>query len=144
MALLKPGPPSLSPRRSSLLGDGQALASCCPKPRADRLFGGRRIPSTCRASWREVAAFFLNFFPSRLMVSPHRTSFLFDFGFFSFRFVQLIGVLVFSSIPFAAVKAVAGSSLGEALRKRLEETKRAEVEKSSRFKALSEKAREER
>lgn len=58
--------------------------------------------------------------------------------------MQLIGVLVFSSIPFAAVKAVAGSSLGEALRKRLEETKRAEVEKSSRFKALSEKAREER
>ncbi|CAA6672298.1 unnamed protein product [Spirodela intermedia] len=106
MALL-PRPPSLSARRSSLLGDGQALASCCPKPRTDRFSDGRRIPSICRASWGE-----------------------------------LVGVLVFSAIPFAAVKAVANSSVGEELRRRLEGTKRTNVEKSSRFKALSERARE--
>ncbi|MQM22102.1 hypothetical protein Taro_055150 [Colocasia esculenta] len=56
---------------------------------------------------------------------------------------ELVGVLVFSSIPFTAVKAIANSSVGETLRRRLEETKKADVEKSKRFKALVEKARVE-
>ncbi|URE34446.1 LRR, partial [Musa troglodytarum] len=55
---------------------------------------------------------------------------------------ELAGVLIFSAIPFTAVKAVANSSLGEKLRRQLSETKRDAVEKSLRFKALAQKARE--
>ncbi|RRT59820.1 hypothetical protein B296_00002244, partial [Ensete ventricosum] len=53
-------------------------------------------------------------------------------------------VLIFSAIPFTAVKAVANSSLGEKLRRQLSETKRDAVEKSLRFKALAQKARKAR
>lgn len=56
---------------------------------------------------------------------------------------EFAGVLVFSAIPFTAVKAIANSSLGEWLRRRLEETKRADVKRSSEFRALAKKAREE-
>ncbi|XP_019083402.1 PREDICTED: chlorophyll a-b binding protein of LHCII type 1-like [Camelina sativa] len=54
---------------------------------------------------------------------------------------ELAGVLVFSAIPFTAVKAIANSSLGESLRRRLEEKKKEAVENSSRFKAKAQKAR---
>ncbi|KAL5985025.1 Chlorophyll a-b binding protein 7, chloroplastic [Asimina triloba] len=56
---------------------------------------------------------------------------------------KLAGVLVFSAIPFTAVKAIANSSLGAALQRRLLETKRTAVENSAKFKALARKAREE-
>ncbi|XP_026658469.1 chlorophyll a-b binding protein 7, chloroplastic isoform X1 [Phoenix dactylifera] len=56
---------------------------------------------------------------------------------------ELAGVLIFSAIPFTAVKAVANSSLGEGLRQRMEETKKVAVESSARFKSLAKKAREE-
>ncbi|PKA56567.1 Chlorophyll a-b binding protein 1B, chloroplastic [Apostasia shenzhenica] len=55
---------------------------------------------------------------------------------------ELAGVLIFSAIPFTAVKAVANSSVGERLRRRLEETKKGAEESSSRFKALTRQARE--
>lgn len=54
---------------------------------------------------------------------------------------ELAGVLVFSAIPFTAVKAIANSPLGELLQRRLEERKKAAVDNSSKFKALTEKAR---
>nr|XP_019707710.1 chlorophyll a-b binding protein 7, chloroplastic isoform X3 [Elaeis guineensis] len=55
---------------------------------------------------------------------------------------ELAGVLIFSAIPFTAVKAVANSSLGERLRQRMEATKKAAVESSARFQSLAKKARE--
>lgn len=57
---------------------------------------------------------------------------------------QLAGVLVFSAIPFTAVKAIANSSLGESLRRRLEEKKKEAVENTSRFNAKAQKARADR
>ncbi|XP_077216003.1 chlorophyll a-b binding protein 7, chloroplastic-like isoform X1 [Tasmannia lanceolata] len=56
---------------------------------------------------------------------------------------ELAGVLIFSAIPFTAVKAIANSSIGEALQKRLQSTKKVAMEDSSKFKALAESAREE-
>uniref|UniRef100_A0A1J3EBE1 Chlorophyll a-b binding protein, chloroplastic n=1 Tax=Noccaea caerulescens TaxID=107243 RepID=A0A1J3EBE1_NOCCA len=56
---------------------------------------------------------------------------------------ELAGVLVFSAIPFTVVKAIANSSLGESLRRRLEERKKEAVENSSRFKAKAQKARDD-
>ncbi|XP_078432501.1 chlorophyll A-B binding family protein isoform X2 [Wolffia australiana] len=56
---------------------------------------------------------------------------------------ELVGVLIFSAVPFTAVKALANSSVGESLRRRMEETKKADVAKSSKFKALAERARQE-
>ncbi|XP_019187407.1 PREDICTED: chlorophyll a-b binding protein of LHCII type 1 [Ipomoea nil] len=56
---------------------------------------------------------------------------------------ELAGVLVFSAIPFTAVKAIANSSFGETLRRRLEERKKAAVDDSAKFKALAETARED-
>ncbi|XP_019051962.1 PREDICTED: chlorophyll a-b binding protein of LHCII type I, chloroplastic isoform X2 [Nelumbo nucifera] len=56
---------------------------------------------------------------------------------------ELAGVLIFSAIPFTAVKAIANSSIGATLQRRMEETKKASIERSSNFKALSKKAREE-
>ncbi|KAH0759452.1 hypothetical protein KY290_022945 [Solanum tuberosum] len=54
---------------------------------------------------------------------------------------ELAGVLVFSAIPFTAVKAIANSTFGETLRKRLEERKKVAVENSAKFKALAQMAR---
>ncbi|KAI8549215.1 hypothetical protein RHMOL_Rhmol06G0009100 [Rhododendron molle] len=54
---------------------------------------------------------------------------------------ELAGVLVFSAIPFTAVKAVANSPLGELLQRRLEKEKKVAVDNSSKFKALAEMAR---
>ncbi|KAG2697992.1 hypothetical protein I3760_07G130000 [Carya illinoinensis] len=56
---------------------------------------------------------------------------------------ELAGVLIFSAIPFTAVKAIANSPLGESLQRRMEETKKFAVENSSKFKALAEKARKD-
>ncbi|KAK2988169.1 hypothetical protein RJ640_020651 [Escallonia rubra] len=54
---------------------------------------------------------------------------------------ELAGVLVFSAIPFTAVKAIANSPIGEALQRRLEEQKKVAVENSDKFKARAAKAR---
>ncbi|KFK42074.1 hypothetical protein AALP_AA2G207800 [Arabis alpina] len=54
---------------------------------------------------------------------------------------ELASVLVFSAIPFTAVKAIANSSLGESLRRKLEERKKEAVENSTIFKAKAQKAR---
>ncbi|KAG0461410.1 hypothetical protein HPP92_021707 [Vanilla planifolia] len=62
--------------------------------------------------------------------------------FFAASWEELAGVLILSAIPFTAVKAVANSSLGEKLRRRLEESKKSAQESSSRFKELSRHARE--
>ncbi|BFG30491.1 hypothetical protein CerSpe_167650 [Prunus speciosa] len=56
---------------------------------------------------------------------------------------ELVGVVVFSAIPFTAVKAIANSAVGESLQRRLEERKKVAVENSSRFRALAEKARKQ-
>ncbi|XP_050268040.1 chlorophyll a-b binding protein 7, chloroplastic isoform X2 [Quercus robur] len=56
---------------------------------------------------------------------------------------ELAGVLIFSAIPFTAVKAIANSPLGESLQRRMEERKKFAVRNSSKFKTLSEKARKE-
>lgn len=58
--------------------------------------------------------------------------------------MKLVGVVVFSAIPFTAVKAIANSAVGESLQRRLEERKKAAVENSSRFKALAKNARKQR
>lgn len=58
--------------------------------------------------------------------------------------LKVVGVLVFSAIPFTAVKAIANSPLGESLQRRLEEKKKVSLQNSSKFRALSEKARNER
>ncbi|KAG6776727.1 hypothetical protein POTOM_020255 [Populus tomentosa] len=57
---------------------------------------------------------------------------------------ELAGVVIFSAIPFTAVKAIANSPLGESLQRRLEERKKLAVQQSSKFKALAQKARKER
>ncbi|WCJ19816.1 Chlorophyll A-B binding family protein [Euphorbia peplus] len=56
---------------------------------------------------------------------------------------ELAGVLVFSAIPFTAVKAIANSPLGETLQRRLEERKKIAVLESSKFKDLAARARKE-
>lgn len=64
--------------------------------------------------------------------------------FYLFLLLKLAGVLIFSAIPFTAVKAIANSPLGESLQRRMEETKKVSLENSSKFKALSLKARNQR
>ncbi|KAK2661002.1 hypothetical protein Ddye_007535 [Dipteronia dyeriana] len=56
---------------------------------------------------------------------------------------ELAGVLVFSAIPFSAVKAIANSPVGEWLQSRMLETKKAAIQDSSNFKALAQNARGE-
>lgn len=57
---------------------------------------------------------------------------------------KFAGVLVFSAIPFTAVKAIANSPLGEILQRRMEERKKIEVVNASKFKKLSKQARMDR
>ncbi|WRX25649.1 hypothetical protein QQP08_018136 [Theobroma cacao] len=57
---------------------------------------------------------------------------------------ELAGVLVFSAIPFTVVKAIAYSPLGESLQRQLLEKKKEAVQNSSKFRALADKARNER
>ncbi|RYR51080.1 hypothetical protein Ahy_A06g026138 isoform B [Arachis hypogaea] len=54
---------------------------------------------------------------------------------------ELAGVLLFSAFPFAAVKAIANSPLGESLQRKLEKRKKFAVENSSKFMALAQAAR---
>ncbi|CAJ2675845.1 unnamed protein product [Trifolium pratense] len=56
---------------------------------------------------------------------------------------ELAGVLVFSAIPFTAVKAIANSPLGESLQRKMEETKKFAIQNSSKFKAEAHKARKQ-
>ncbi|KAE8726940.1 Chlorophyll a-b binding protein E [Hibiscus syriacus] len=56
---------------------------------------------------------------------------------------ELAGVLVFSAIPFTAVKAVANSPLGDSLQRQLLKRKKEALDNSSRFQALARKARNE-
>ncbi|XP_047178071.1 chlorophyll a-b binding protein 7, chloroplastic isoform X3 [Vigna umbellata] len=56
---------------------------------------------------------------------------------------ELAGVLLFSAIPFTAVKAIANSPLGESLQRKMEEEKKSAEKNSSKFKALADKARKE-
>ncbi|KAL2895163.1 Chlorophyll a-b binding protein 7 chloroplastic [Bienertia sinuspersici] len=57
---------------------------------------------------------------------------------------ELAGVLVFSAIPFTAVKAVANSPLGETLQKRLQDQKSAALEESIQRNKFAEIARNRR
>lgn len=56
---------------------------------------------------------------------------------------ELAGVVIFSAIPFTAVKAIANSPIGESLQSRMKERKKAALAKSSKLNALAEKARNE-
>ncbi|KAI8013103.1 hypothetical protein LOK49_LG05G03953 [Camellia lanceoleosa] len=56
---------------------------------------------------------------------------------------ELVGVLIFSAVPFTAVKAIANSPLGELLQRRLEEKKKDAIDNSSNFKALAQMARKD-
>ncbi|KAE8649969.1 hypothetical protein Csa_012286 [Cucumis sativus] len=56
---------------------------------------------------------------------------------------ELAGVLIFSAIPFTAVKAIANSPLGGSLQRQLEKKKNSAVANSSKFKALAEEARKD-
>ncbi|KAL3514909.1 hypothetical protein ACH5RR_027626 [Cinchona calisaya] len=74
-------------------------------------------------------------FPIRRNIQP--------FSRFKASWQELVGVLVFSAVPFTAVKAIANSSLGESLRRQMEERKKVEFLNSSKFKALAQIARNE-
>ncbi|KAE8661210.1 hypothetical protein F3Y22_tig00116937pilonHSYRG00133 [Hibiscus syriacus] len=65
-------------------------------------------------------------------------------GSFKASWQELAGVLVFSAIPFAAVKVIANSPLGESLQRQLLKTKKEALENSSRVQASAQKARNER
>ncbi|XP_038898450.1 chlorophyll a-b binding protein 7, chloroplastic isoform X2 [Benincasa hispida] len=56
---------------------------------------------------------------------------------------ELAGVLIFSAIPFTAVKAIANSPLGESLQRQLEKKKKSAIANSSKFKVLAEEARKD-
>lgn len=58
--------------------------------------------------------------------------------------MKVAGVVVFSAIPFTVVKAIANSPVGEELQRRMEAKKKLYKDNSSKFKALSDKARMER
>lgn len=94
----------------------------------------------CNASWQEVRAnpFRTFYFPVLLLlfILPMIHSRICSF--------KLAGVLLFSAIPFTAVKAIANSPLGESLQRKMEEEKKSAEKKSSKFKALADKARKER
>lgn len=55
---------------------------------------------------------------------------------------EVAGVLIFSAVPFTAVKAIANSSIGDFLRKRMLEKKAQVLTNSSNFNLLSQKARD--
>ena len=95
--------------------------------------------SGCKASWQEVCEF-LGFLCLLSFQNCETYLYLHFFIFFG----KLAGVLIFSAIPFTAVKAIANSPLGESLQSRMEENKKAAVKNSSKFKALAEKAKNER
>ncbi|ERN11501.1 chlorophyll a-b binding protein of LHCII type I, chloroplastic isoform X1 [Amborella trichopoda] len=55
---------------------------------------------------------------------------------------EIAGLLVFSAIPFTAVKAIANSSIGAQLQERMRATKKESLARSSEAKTLAKKARE--
>jgi hypothetical protein len=57
---------------------------------------------------------------------------------------ELAGVLVFSAVPFTAVKALAGSPLGARLRRRLEERKDSAAAEADALRAAARQARRSR
>jgi light-harvesting complex II chlorophyll a/b binding protein 7 len=54
---------------------------------------------------------------------------------------ELAGVLVFSAVPFTAVKALAGSPLGALLRRRLEARKASAAAEADALRAAARRAR---
>ncbi|KAL0288225.1 UNVERIFIED_CONTAM: Chlorophyll a-b binding protein 7, chloroplastic [Sesamum angustifolium] len=78
---------------------------------------------------------------SRSLSSARATN---AFSRFKASWQEVAGVLVFSAIPFTAVKAIANSSLGEALQRRMKEKKKLYQDNSAKLKARSDKARKER
>ncbi|KAK9164827.1 hypothetical protein Scep_000018 [Stephania cephalantha] len=54
---------------------------------------------------------------------------------------ELAGVLIFSALPFTAVKAIANTSLAKTLQNRMLQTKTRALQNSSQFKALAQRAR---
>ncbi|KAL7085738.1 hypothetical protein ACP275_14G297600 [Erythranthe tilingii] len=66
-----------------------------------------------------------------------------SFSRFKASWEEVAGVLVFSAIPFTAVKAIANSPLAEVLQRRMVEKKKLYEDNSSKMKALSDEARME-
>ncbi|XP_057776610.1 chlorophyll a-b binding protein 7, chloroplastic isoform X4 [Salvia miltiorrhiza] len=66
-----------------------------------------------------------------------------SFSRFKASWQEVAGVVVFSAIPFTAVKAIANSPVGEELQRRMEEKKKLFKDNASKLKALSNKARME-
>ena len=90
-----------------------------------------------KASWQEVTIF----------CAIQSSSFAFWFSrllWTEIRWLKLAGVLIFSAIPFTAVKLIANSPLGERLQRRLQEQKSAAVKDALRQKRLAEMARNQR
>ncbi|PWA42363.1 chlorophyll A-B binding family protein [Artemisia annua] len=57
---------------------------------------------------------------------------------------ELAGVLVFSAIPFTAVKAIANSPLGETLQTRMQETKKLALRNAKAYQSLAQNAKKDR
>ncbi|GJX13787.1 hypothetical protein Tco_0205545 [Tanacetum coccineum] len=57
---------------------------------------------------------------------------------------ELAGVLVFSAIPFTAVKAIANSPLGETLQRRMQETKKLALTNAKQYQSLQQLAKQQR
>ena len=60
------------------------------------------------------------------------------------KLLQLAGVLVFSATPFVVVKAIANSTVGEALQRRLKVRKEEDERQAAAAKCAQEKAKQER
>ncbi|KAG6419927.1 hypothetical protein SASPL_116440 [Salvia splendens] len=115
MSLLRPPPPLLRCERA---------ASTFPSSNVSSSF------SRFKASWEEVSSHTCKQIPG-----------LYNFLCEAAVSVKVAGVVVFSAIPFTAVKAIANSPLGEELQRRMEEKKKLYKDNSSKLKALSKKAR---
>ncbi|GKA51108.1 chlorophyll A/B binding protein 7, chloroplastic, partial [Tanacetum coccineum] len=57
---------------------------------------------------------------------------------------ELAGVLVFSAIPFTAVKTIANSPLGETLQRRMQETKKLALTNAKQYQSLQQLAKQQR
>lgn len=135
-------PPSISSSHSSFHGTFFSLC-CAPKPKNSNFTTNpKRPPPLFQASWQEVHHFL-----------PSSTAFPFSSFYLTFLclpflvvlwFDKLAGVLVFSAIPFSAVKVLANSPLGRSLQMRMLERKKIALDNSSLYKALAQKARNER
>lgn len=126
----------------SLLLKPATLSSFCGQQvqRQHKKYINRKVFSPCRASWQEVHTYGQLFLFHFISEVPQ----LIGFSLVLFGTWELAGVLVFSAVPFTAVKLIANSPLGDSLQRKMEERKKIEVQNSSKFKALSEMAREDR